>query len=57
MRALFPHSSEVEKTAWVLIVVLLGLVLAFCYLFQQRIVRDFPESIRPPAHVLVLAGN
>jgi hypothetical protein len=57
MRALFPHSSETEKTAWLLIVVLLGLVLVFCFLFQQRISRDLPQSIHPAAPAFGLASK
>jgi hypothetical protein len=48
MNAFFHHSKQTEDTAWILIAVLLGLILVFCYLFQQRISRDLPQGIYPP---------
>ncbi len=44
MKAFFHHSNQTEQTAWIMIAVLLGLVLVFCYLFQQRISRELPHS-------------
>jgi hypothetical protein len=48
MNTMFRRSKDREQTAWLLIAVLLGLVLVFCYLFQQRISRLHPE-FRAPA--------
>ena len=47
MKAFFHHSKQTEQTAWIMIAVLLGLVLAFCYLFQQRISHELPRSFYP----------
>ncbi len=47
MKAFFHHSNQTEQTAWIMIAVLIGLVLFFCYLFQQRISRELPQSLYP----------
>jgi hypothetical protein len=41
MHKLVHHLNRLEQTAWILVAVLLGMFLAFSYLFWQRVSFSF----------------